>query len=126
MMNHFNNVRSATLVQHIVLQRWIEASGRRPTRLTLPTIVAKRNRAEQALTAPLRPKLLRHESYGRTRMVAQWIAHRSEQPLAAANPVAEVMDGLRTMDFARCGQFDRATRDIEAKNCSLANRLEGP
>jgi len=59
-------------------------------------------------------------------MVAQWIAHRSEQPLAAANPVAEVMDGLRTMDFARRGQFDRATRDIEAQNCSLANRLEGP
>ncbi|QEG40166.1 hypothetical protein UC8_21980 [Roseimaritima ulvae] len=59
-------------------------------------------------------------------MVPQWIAHRSEQPLAAANPVAEVMDGLRTMDLARCGQLDRATRDIEAKNCSLANGLEGP
>ena len=125
-MNHLKNVRSATLVQHIVLQRWIEASGGRPTRLTLPTIVAKRNRTQQALTAHLRPKLLRHESYGRTRMVAQWIVHRSEQPLAAANLVAEVMDGLRTMDFARVGQFDRATRDIEAKNCSLANRLEGP
>ena len=58
-------------------------------------------------------------------MFARGTAHRSEQPAAVAKPVSEVMGDPRLIGIVTW-ELDRATRNTEARNCSLTNGLEGP